>query len=749
MRLYRSLSAMNFRPLQTCAVCLPLYFAGFSEICHATPEGIAAADWSAILEAGPRSPISQQAYLKASNSGKNDYFDAVAISGDTVIVGAPFEDSKSTGVDGKQNDDSLSNSGAAYIYTRSGGKWAQQAYLKASDPGKKAQFGLSVAVSGDTAVVGAFGAGSQAGAAYVFTRVGTKWTEQQILKASNTAAGSLFGYSVAVSGETVVVGAFGDPSNATGVGGSQTDKTVAQAGAAYVFTRSGTAWTQQAYLKASNTDRGDLFGISVAVLGDTVVVGAAGEDSVGSGKQANNGASQAGAAYVFLRTGTAWKQQAYLKASNAGSGDMFGRAVAISPDTIVIGANQESSSSNAVDGNQADNSAAQAGAAYVFARRNKAWKQQAYLKASNSRAGDQFGFSVAAAGDLVVVGAYGESSRANGVGGDSADKSAAMAGAAYVFLRSGSTWKRQVYLKASKSGAGDQFGYGVAVAGDTAIISASGEASNATGVNGAQGNNSLTNAGAAYVFGGLGSVSPEIEIETPSGKLLADGNLGIAFDAVATGTTQSESKVLTIRNTGTVALTRLAVTLDGADASSFSVSTTGMTASVAPGDSTSFSVSFQGTGTATATQIAAIHVASNDLDENSFDIALSAQTFSTVADKDADGLNDWAEYQYAKLGFDWQVAQSDLVTKLKAGANAAGLYSQSELRTLNVATPFLVKNATTGEFKLTLGLQQSTGLSTFTAFPMTLPKTTINPDGKLEFLFTSPDKAAFYRVQAQ
>ena len=740
---------MNLRPFQTCAVCLPLFFAGLSELGAAPPEGLEAADWSGIQEAGPPPPISQQAYLKASNTGKNDFFDAVAISGDTVIVGAPFEDSKATGVDGKQNDDSLFNSGAAYIFTRSGGKWTQQAYLKASDASKKAQFGLSVAVSGDTAVVGAFGAGSQAGAAYVFTRVGTKWTEQTILKASNPAAGSLFGYSVAVSGETVVVGAFGDPSNATGVGGSQTDKSMVQAGAAYVFTRSGTAWAQQAYLKASNTDRGDLFGISVAILGDTVVVGAAGEDSGGGGKQADNEADQAGAAYVFSRTGTAWKQQAYLKASNAGSGDMFGRAVAISPDTVVIGANQESSNSNAINGNQADNSAAQAGAAYVFARRNKSWRQQAYLKAGNSRAGDQFGFSVAAAGDIVVVGAYGESSRANGVGGDSSDKSAAMAGAAYVFLRSGATWKRQTYLKASKSEAGDLFGYAVAAAGDTAIISAAGEDSNATGVNGPQGDNSFTNAGAAYVFGGLGSVSPEIEIETPSGKLLADGNLGIAFDAVATGNNKPEQKVLTIRNTGTVALTRIAVTLDGVDASSFSVNTTGMATSVAAGDSTTFSVTFLGTSTATATQIAAIHVASNDSDENPFDIALSAQTFSTVADKDGDGLNDWAEYQYAKLGFDWQVAQPDLVAKLKAGSNAAGLYSQSEIQTLNVATPLLVKDATTGEFKLTLGLQRSTGLSTFTAFPMTLPKTKITTDGKLEFLFTSPDKAAFFRVQAQ
>ena len=148
--------------------------------------------------------------------------------------------------------------------------------------------------------------------------------QQAYLKASNTDAGDAFGSSVAVSGDTVVVGAQRESSNATGVNGDQSDNSAAVAGAAYVFVRNGTTWTQQAYLKASNTEANDLFGISVAVSGDTVVVGADFEASNATGvngNQADNSASGAGAAYVFVRNGTTWSQQAYLKASNTDAGD--------------------------------------------------------------------------------------------------------------------------------------------------------------------------------------------------------------------------------------------------------------------------------------------------------------------------------------------------------------------------------------------------------------------------------------------
>ena len=244
---------------------------------------------------------------------------------------------------------------------------------------------------------------------------------------------------------------------------------------------------QQAYLKASNAEAGDFFGISVAIAGDTVVVGAYFEDSNATGVngiQSDNSASGSGAAYVFTRSGGVWSQQAYLKASNTGGSDQFGHSVAIAGDTVVVGAFLEDSNATGVNGNQSDNSALDSGAAYVFTRSAGVWSQQAYLKASNSEANDQFGASVAIAGDNVVVGAYLEASNATGVNFNQSDNSALGSGAAYVFMRSAGVWSQQAYLKASNTGAGDNFGLRVAIAGDTVVVGAYGEASNATGVNG-------------------------------------------------------------------------------------------------------------------------------------------------------------------------------------------------------------------------------------------------------------------------
>jgi hypothetical protein len=459
-------------------------------------------------------PFVQQGYLKASNTGADDEFGwSVAISGDTLVVGAPGEDSSATGVNGDQGNNNAVDAGAAYVFTRSGAIWSQQAYLKASNTGAGDNFGYSVAISGDTIVVGAWGEASNAtgvngnqadnsavaaGADYVFTRSGTTWSQQAYLKASNTDANDQFGYSVAIFGDTIVVGAPNEASN-----GYPNDNSAAYAGAAYVFTRSGTTWIQQAYLKASNTGANDAFGVSVAISGDTVVVGAPYEDSNATGvggNQTDNSANAAGAAYVFVRSGTTWSQQAYLKASNTNASDWFGSAVAISGDTIVVGAFFEASNATGVNGNQTDNSVLQAGAAYVFVRSGVTWSQQAYLKASNTGAGDTFGSAVAISGDTIVVGAYGEDSNTTGVNGNQTDNSASGAGAAYAFTRSGTTWSQQAYLKASNTGAGDNFGQSVAISGDTVVVGAYGESSNTTGVNGTQTDNSATNAGAAYVF---------------------------------------------------------------------------------------------------------------------------------------------------------------------------------------------------------------------------------------------------------
>ncbi len=478
-----------------------------------------------VEDAGATYPITvdpvarQQAYLKASNTDPIDDFGrSVAVSGDTVVIGAPGEDSSAAGVNANQADNAASFAGAAYVFVRNGTTWTQQAYLKASNPGFGDNFGHCVAVSGDTVVVGAPGESSsatgvdgnqtnnsaaQSGAAYVFVRSGTTWTQQAYLKASNTGATDEFGWSVAVSGDTVVVGAYLEDSSATGVNGNQADNSTSSSGAAYVFVRSGTAWSQQAYLKASTTEAGNQFGISIAVSGDTLVAGAPGESSSATGvngNQADTSLPYAGAAYVFVRDGAEWTQQAYLKASNTEFQDWFGYSVAVSGDTVAVTAPSEDSSGTGVNGSQANNSAENSGAAYVFVRNGADWTQQAYLKASNTEAGDFFGYSIAVSGDRVVVGANRESSFATGVNGDETDNSAAQSGAAYLFSRSGTAWARQAYLKASNTESSDWFGYSVAVSGGTLVVGAPWEDGSATGVNGNQNDNLASSSGAAYVF---------------------------------------------------------------------------------------------------------------------------------------------------------------------------------------------------------------------------------------------------------
>ena len=275
-----------------------------------------------------------------------------------------------------------------------------------------------------------------AGAAYVFTRASGSWSQQAYLKASNTNPADVFGWSVAIYDQTIVVSALFEDSAATGIGGDQNSNSASDSGAVYVFTRTNNVWSQQAYLKASNTGAGDYFGYSIAISGSTVVVGAISEDSNAKGvggNQADNSSPNSGAAYVFVRNGTTWSQQAYLKASNTGSNDTFGNAVAIAGGIIVVGANYEDSSATGVGGDQDNNSQPDSGAAYVFTRNGSAWSQTAYLKASNTEAQDCFAKSVGVYGLTIVAGANLESSKAKGVGGDQTDNSMLSAGAAYIF----------------------------------------------------------------------------------------------------------------------------------------------------------------------------------------------------------------------------------------------------------------------------------------------------------------------------
>jgi PKD repeat protein len=469
--------------------------------------------------------IPQRLYVKSSNTEMFDLFGtSVALDGDTLVVGAPAEDSGATGANGDQGDNSISRSGAVYVFVRSGTGWVQQAYLKASNPGQDDYFGASVAISGETLVVSAYledslakgvngdqldNSANGAGAAYVFVRHGSSWTQQAYLKASNSGTSDYFGLSVAISDDTVVVGARYEDNSATGVDGNQSAGLSLNSGAAYVFHRQGATWSQQAYLKASNTDDSDNFGYAVTISGETVVVGAHGEDSSASGvdgDQSDEGAQNAGAAYVFVRNGSTWSQQAYLKASNSNGGDRFGNSLAMSDDTLVVGAFSEDGSASGVNGDQGDNNTSDAGAAYVFVRGEASWSQQAYLKASNTDASDLFGSGVALSGDKLIVGAFREDADSTGVNGDQTNADAKDAGSAYVFVRSGTEWSQQAYVKASNAGTsplneGDLFGTTVAVSGNTVAIGAPDEDSNATDLDGDQEDNSAPDAGAVYLLG--------------------------------------------------------------------------------------------------------------------------------------------------------------------------------------------------------------------------------------------------------
>ncbi len=405
-------------------------------------------------------------YFKASNTDADDQFGfSVALSADgtALAVGARLEDSNATGVGGDQNDNSTDSSGAVYVFRFDGTDWFQQAYVKASNSEFADFFGDSVALSAD--------------------------------------------------GNTLAVGAFGERSNAIGVGGDQTDNTAGESGAVYVFRFDGTDWSQQAYVKASNTELDDQFGwdVSLSADGNTLAVGANREDSNATGingNQNDNSAILAGAVYLYRFDGTTWSQQAYVKASNTGQDDQFGFAVALSADgnTLAVAAINESSGATGVGGDQSDNSAPNSGAVYLFQFDGTDWLQLAYVKASNTGAGDGFAAHVAlnADGDTLAVGAINESSNATGINGDQSDNSAFAAGAVYLFRFDGTTWSQQAYAKASNTGTEirDYFGTHVALSadGNTLAVGTYNEDSNATGVGGDQTDNTASNSGAAYLF---------------------------------------------------------------------------------------------------------------------------------------------------------------------------------------------------------------------------------------------------------
>ena len=361
-----------------------------------------------------------QIKLTADDIAADDRFgNSVAISRNTAIVGA------------YRDGDRGRWSGSAYVFIRSEGVWMQQAKLIADDTDTYDEFAYSVAISGDTVVVGAPNddhGGDYSGSAYIFTRSGGSWTQEAKLTATDAAANDSFGWSVAICRGTVVIGARGS-----------INEEGSDSGAVYIFTRSEDVWTQQAKLTASDGAADDHFGCSVSISGETIAIGAQGDDYIWD---------STGSAYVFMRTGSVWTQQAKLTAANATLMANFGGSVSVSEDTIIVGAAEYG-----VYGNDSSS-------AYIFIRSRGSWVQQAKLTPADITRDKRFGNSVAISGDTVVVGAFGD------------DEERDRSGSAYIFKRSGNIWTQQSKLNAFNPAENDRFGCSVSISGWQVIVGA-------------------------------------------------------------------------------------------------------------------------------------------------------------------------------------------------------------------------------------------------------------------------------------
>lgn len=429
----------------------------------------------------------------------DNFGSSLAVSGDTVAVGALLHDYDENGAN------PITDAGAVFSYARNSGVWSQ--YTKLVDTTTSANratlsnnnFGYSTAISNDglTMVVGAindnYDANDQnyvptSGAVYVYIKSAGIWTLEQKLIASGTNArtsGDQFGWSVAISGDTIVAGAIGQDFDHSG------SAFTANAGAAYVYTRSAGVWTQQQKIVGSGVNgrvATDLLGYSVAISADTIVVGARQQDFDGSGSAST---TNAGAAYVFTRSSGVWtlEQKIIPTGSSARiADDHFGSSVSIDMDSIAIGAagqGYDAAGANALT---------EAGAVYIYTRTAGVWTQQQKLVATGTNArmsGDEFGNSVSLSGNTLAVGAKSQDYDATG------SASASAAGAVYVYARSSSVWTQEQKLVATGTNArvtNDNFGGSVSLRGDTLAVGAPNQDSDTSGATFA------ANAGAVYVF---------------------------------------------------------------------------------------------------------------------------------------------------------------------------------------------------------------------------------------------------------
>ncbi|RYZ50786.1 MAG: hypothetical protein EOP49_13245, partial [Sphingobacteriales bacterium] len=396
-------------------------------------EGYNGSDWLSLTKSRPAAgtwgeypapaSVNESGQVTSGDGLAQDLFGySVSTHGDYTIIGAPYA-----------NIGAAADRGAAYVFFRNGNAWLQQAKLVAADGAANDNFGIAVSINGNYAIIGApydNTTGIQQGSAYIFMRSGTTWTQQAKITASDMGAYYSFGGSVSINGDYVVVGSAG----ADGAGLTQ--------GAAYVFVRSGSTWSQQAKLTASDGLTEDYFGVSVAISGNYAIIGANGDDVGANVDQ--------GSAYIFMRNGSSWAQQAKVVGSSAGGADAFGTSVAMDGDYAIVGAPW-----NDVGGN------ADQGAAYVFLRNGTNWAQQARLLAADGATDDFFGYSASIQGNYALVGSHKDNI------GAISDQ-----GSAYLFNRNGSTWAQQLKITASDGTTSDELGLSVSIGSQYAVIAA-------------------------------------------------------------------------------------------------------------------------------------------------------------------------------------------------------------------------------------------------------------------------------------
>ena len=352
-----------------------------------------------------------------NDGAKDDHFGrAVALDGDFALIGAPF------------NDEAAADAGAVYVFNRQAGVWTQ--IQKLTPAGAGDLFGWAIAMDGQTAIIGA--KGDAAGAAYVFAWDGTVWAQQKKLTPSDGNSDDEFGYSVDISGNTIIIGARNNDQ-------AMETETVTNAGAAYIFAYDGSAWQEEAKLLANDFAASDFFGESVATDGARAVIGAAGDDDKGS---------SSGSAYVFVFSGTAWSQQQKLTAADGANRDGFGISAALNGTQLLIGAKDR------------DEQDTDSGAVYIFQLSGGTWTLQQKLVASDGGYGYNFGSSVCLVNGFAVVGASGATGATSNTG------------AVYTFAGNGSTWQQRTKVTASDGGAYDYFGFSLSSDGVTALIGA-------------------------------------------------------------------------------------------------------------------------------------------------------------------------------------------------------------------------------------------------------------------------------------